>query len=721
MSASIPLVRQEKQGLERSRSGPFEMVKRPIARLVSAHWFRCAALGTVAMLVHSPALQGQRIWDDHYLLNENPFIKSPVLLLEMFRHHLFLDSFSAHYRPAQNISLMVDYFFWNTNEFGFHLTNVILHAGSGILLYFLLRYLFGSLFLARRPPLVRNRAQSRLPWIGHSAFLISLLWVVHPVHSAAVDYISGRADSLAFFFAAAGWLLFLKAQNISRPTFRFGVYGLAAASGLVALLSREIVCVWIVLFIAHVIWFEKGILFRRRLGAVVCCLFLFGIYVGLRQLPEQRPSLPPQTGWSAPVRGMLVARALGDYARLMIFPANLHMERSVFEPMMFRSNSDWRKTIGLEYVSVLGLVLLAFFAFGVAKKGRGQAVRILGASWFLAAFLPISNIVQLNATVAEHWLYLPSVGFLIFLAGFAVELRLSRQGLVTSLTLLAVIALGVRSFVRSSDWSNEETFDKRTLAAGATSGRVAVNLAQIYVRRGDYVAAEKILRHLMETSPDYPTARNTFAALLSLQGKKPEAEAILAATVKMSPQARRDYPRTWWAALTLAQFRHEAKDDQAALAILKVARADYPNVWDLIKLEAELRRQTQGPAAALPLIEDFARENWWHYGATLALGKLYAQEDDPARAEGALRRASLLDVHDAEALRLLAVIRLGENRLEEACRAERRAIARQPDEPSHYFFLSNILEQMGRNDEAHAALAQVARLRALVNHQPVAN
>ena len=43
-----------------------------------------------------------------------------------------------------------------------------------------------------------------------AALIISAIWMVHPVHSAAIDYISGRADSLAFLFAAAAWLLVLR-------------------------------------------------------------------------------------------------------------------------------------------------------------------------------------------------------------------------------------------------------------------------------------------------------------------------------------------------------------------------------------------------------------------------------------------------------------------------------------------------------------------------------
>jgi protein O-mannosyl-transferase len=717
MSASIPLVRPDRRDdiLDAQIPGHFQQ---RLQRLCGSDWLRAVLLGLVGILVHSPALQGQRIWDDQYLAHDNPFIKSPFLILETFRHHLFLDSYSAHYRPVQNISYMFDYYFWNTNEFGYHLTNTLLHVGSGILLYFLLRHLFASFPFRKRSVAERQRVRHRLPWISNGAFLIAMLWVVHPVHSAAVDYISGRADSLAFFFAAAGWLLVLRAEITSRGIIRALIYGLAAASVLVALLSREIACIWIVLFIAHLLCIERGIKFRRRLAAIICSLALIAIYAGLRQLPEERSSAAGQAGWTAPVRATLMARSLGDYARLMIFPANLHMERTVVDAATWRTNADWRNAIGAEYLSILGLITLALFVYGVCRQGRGQRVRFFGAGWFFVAFLPISNVFQLNATVAEHWLYLPSVGFLIFLAGCAIELPVSWQKMTMVCTSLTILALAGRSFVRSSDWSDEETFYKHTLAAGGISGRVAVNLAQVYVHRHDYADAEKILRRLVKAAPDYPAGCNTLAALLSLEGKRAEAEALFASNAKMAQQARRDYPRTWGAALSLAQLRHQAKDDAAALKIVEQARADYPQVWELICFEAEVLRETQGPDPAMQLVETFASHNWWHHDATLALGRLYAQKEDAKDAEVKLHLASRLDVHDAESLRLLALIRLGQNRFEEAVRLQRRAIARQPDEPSQYALLSNILEKMGRTEEAQAALAEVSRLKALAVASP---
>lgn len=713
MPASIPPVRPNSNPTETPPHQPLQL-----KRIVKSDWVRAVVIGFVGVLVHAPALQGQRIWDDQYLSHDNPFIKSPLLIGEAFRHHLFLDSLSAHYRPVQNISFIFDYFFWNTDEFGFHLTNTLLHAGAGVLLYFLLRHLIGSLVFQSRSIAVQRRAQRRVAWISNAAFFAALLWVAHPAHSAAVDYISGRADSLAFLFAAAGWLLFLKAQVIPRRFGRLIVYGLAAASGLLALLSREIACIWILLFIVHLLWVERRMLRWRRIAAVIGCLALIAIYAGLRQLPEERSTAPAQAGWSAPVRGMLMARALGDYARLMIFPANLHMERTVVEPISWRSNSDWRKTIGVEYLSILGAIALAAFVFGACKNGRGRRLRILGAIWFFAAYVPISNIVQLNATVAEHWLYLPSVGVLVFLVGWAIEMPIRWRRAISCATAVAVVALGARSFVRSGDWSNEETFYKRTLAAGGNSARVTVNLAQIYGRRGEYAAAEKLLRGILQTNPDYPTARNTLAAVLRLQGKKAEAETLLDATVKLAAATQHDYPRTWLAALNLAQLKHEAKDDPGALKILKEARRVYPDVWELVSYESELRRVTQGPEAAISMVQEFAAANWWHHGAALALGHLYAQENDVERAEGELRFASWLDIHDAQALRLLALIRVNQERFDEAAQLQRRAVARQPDEPSQYVLLSNILGKMGRDDEARAALAQVSRLRALAATSP---
>lgn len=702
-------------------NGPAQNRIQRLANSIQKNWFRCLIIAVAGFAVHIPALQGERLWDDHYLAHDNPFIKSPALVLETFRHYLFLDSFSVHYRPVQNISYMADYFLWNTNEFGFHLTNVLLHVGSGILLFFLLRRLIPTFFRFDDGK-GRSTRQATKPeqWFACAAFLIALLWTVHPIHSAAIDYISGRADSLVGVFATGAWLLYLQASIVRSRAGRTVIYVGAALLALLAMGSREIAVVWVVLFIGHLLFVDKRKSLRAKACIILCCLSIVATYAGLRHLPAKRPVMPAVDNWSAPTRAAVMARALGDYGRLLLFPSNLHMERSVFNPFSYRTNSDWREQISAEYLSILGALVLAALVAGCLVRGEGLRMRRFGAFWFVGAYLPISNIVQLNATVAEHWLYLPSIGFLIFVAGCLVESR-HRQRAFATIAIFAAVAFSVRSYIRSTDWVTPETFYRRTIAAGGVSARTGLNLGQIYADRGDLAEAERIFRRVLDAVPDYPIAQNNLASVLAREGKTKEAEALFAILEKNAMKSRTEYPCTWMGAVNLARMRHNARDDAAAIAIIDRAQTYFPEVWELIRMKSEILRETKGPDAALQLVEEFARINWWHHGAAVALGRLYAQGGDVDRAEAALRRAAWLDVHDTEALGLIVQMCVRQNKLGEAAQLQRRAVERQPDEPRQYVLLSDILGRMGRSSEAHAALAQAERLRDLVQKPAVAN
>jgi protein O-mannosyl-transferase len=678
-------------------------------------WPRYFFLGTIGFIIRLPAIQGGLIWDDVFLARDNPFIKSPLLALEAFRHYLFLDSLSGHYRPVQNLSYMFDYFFWNADPAGFHLSNILLHVAAGLLLYRLVTHLLGKeagLWNSDDPRSARAGALA--------AFIISGIWMVHPVHSAAIDYISGRADSLAFVFSAGAWLLVLRARITKTRLLKPILYLLAALAGVLALCSREIACIWMLIFLVHTLVFTRNIGKKVKITTIVCCALVLGAYAELRRLPVARAEKPFTENWSAPVRGTLMLRALGDYGRLMVFPGNLHMERNIFDPDNYLSRESWRKTAASEYLSILGLVVLAAFIYGCARRGIGRRARIMGTVWFFAAYLPVSNIVQLNATVAEHWLYLPSVGFLLFLGGCALDLPRKCGAGLTAIAAIAILALSVRSTIRSSDWSNEEKFYKRTLAAGGTSSRVDVNLGQIYANRGEYAMAEKMFRHILQTNPDYPIARNNLASVLVHEGKTAEAESLFARDAQHAKEARVQYPRTWIAALNLAHMRSGEKDDAGAIAVLEGARADYPEVWELISLESELLRRTQGPLPALRLIENYTRQNWWHHAAWLAEGRLYAENNDVAESTRALRYAALLDVHDVQALNLLAAISVRQNQLAQACATQRRAIGREPNQPRQYLMLAEILDRMGRTSEAQNARDAAAQLKAIATSPRIA-
>jgi hypothetical protein len=224
------------------------------------------------------------------------------------------------------------------------------------------------------------------------------------------------------------------------------LYVLAGVSLLLAVSSREIACIWGAIFLVHLFAFEKGIGRGAKWSVVAGCLAVLITYGALRHLPEKRASPMPSHGWTAPFRGVLMLRALGDYGRLMIFPARLYMERSVVDGAHVRSNASWRGAVQVEFLSIAGLLAGAALLVGSVRRGRGQRVRILGAVWFVAAYLPISNVVELNATVAEHWLYLPSVGFLLFLAGCCLELPARSHKLILGAACGAVLCLSAVSY-----------------------------------------------------------------------------------------------------------------------------------------------------------------------------------------------------------------------------------------------------------------------------------
>ena len=692
------------------RAGAATLSQHMAPILYSDGW-RALFLLLIAIVVRTPSLSGAFLWDDEYLARDSPFIKSPLLVLEVFRHYLFPDSFSGHYRPIQNLSFMADYFFWNTNTFGFHLTNLLLHAGSAVMLYFLVKRLLQA---ARDAAWLRDGSN----FLADLAFFVALLWAVHPVHSAAVDYISGRADSLAFLFASSAWYLVFRARAMKPGTGRYLLFLAATLLGLLALCSRETAGLWLVFFLFHTLFFDHKIRLRGKTWSVAVCVALFALYMGLRQLPPPRSGPGPSEGWGAPVRAVLMLRALGDYGRLMIFPSNLHMERTVVDGDNYRSHTTWEHSVATEYLSIAGLIFAFLLIAGCCWHGNGRSLRVFGASWFIISYLPTSNIVELNATCAEHWLYLPSVGLLLFLAGCVLDLPARYRASLAAFACVAAGGLSIRSALRSSDWVTPEVFYERTMAAGGNSMRVSGNLAELYTRSGKLAKAEALLRKVLAGTPDFPVARNNLAHVYYEEGKTKEAEALFADSAKHSLEASKTYPRAWIAVLNLGRLLHATHRDDEALAALEKARTDYPEVWEIVSLEAELLRQKKKSANAFALVSDFARSHWWHYGAALALGRLYAQAGDADRAVEAFRTASWLDLHEVDALNLIALMRLRQNRLADAYRAQKRAVARQPDAPSQYALLSDILEKMGRKAAAKDAIAQVTRLEAIGRPSP---
>jgi len=662
-------------------------------------WLLCLTAG---FAVYLPALHGDLIWDDFYLVRDNPFFRSPVFGLEVFRHYLFFDSFSTYYRPVQNWSYMLDYWLWRGSPAGYHCTNILLHSLSGFLLFLLLRRLL--------PGLCSKSADApRIPTDG-IALLVALLWVVHPIHNAAIAYISGRADSLAALFALGAWLLAWRAMDAGMPWKRITLGILAAISLLVGLCSKEIALVWLLLILGHLFLFDREHSRAARWTVLAGVGSVLGLYALLHALPGYRAPMQdgPPPPWDA--RVLLMLRALGDYARLVVFPGKLYMERSISQPAMYRTVATWREHAGMEYLSMLGMLVLGVVFWLCRHSAPGRRLRIFGAAWFVVAFLPISNLFPLNAEVAEHWIYLASIGAFLFLAGAVLALPARGRLAGVAVGLLAIVGLGVRTAIRAEDWTNAETFCVRTIADGGATPRILGALAGVYGQRNDLAKQEIILRKMLSQYPDYAPARMNLGICLSRQGRTAEAEALLVTTHSQADEVSRQYPRTWPAALQLAQLRRKAGQPEEALAIIREAQKRFPEAWELVKGESDILRETAGPAAALPPVATFAAAHWWHFDAQVTLGALRFAAGESDAGIAALLQASRLDLYDGRALAGVAEIELTRGRAEAALRAQLEAMERDPDQPRQYTALAGILEKLGRNAEANAALQKARTL-----------
>ena len=657
-----------------------------------------ALILVASLLAYLPVLHGQFLWDDLYLVGTNPFFKSPRFVLEVFRHYLFIDSFSLYYRPVQNLSYILDYSIWNQNQFGYHLSNILFHAASAFLLFLVLRRSLRSMPAETASPL----------FIEAASFSIALLWAVHPVHNAAVAYVSGRADSIAMMFALAGWLLFL---NQAAGWRHAAALALAPVCILAALCSKEIAFIWIALFAIYLFGFERHLTLRAKLGAVASLLCVFAVYLWLRHLPGPRAA---QQGVVNPPfidRILLMLRALGDYTSLIFWPGNLHMERAVWNPDDYRSLATWQDHLRAEYLSLIGLLTAGAFAFACWSKLPGRQIRILGVSWFVLGFLPISNLFPLNAQVAEHWIYMASVGFLVMLAGFACALPARFQRWLLATLSIAVLALGLRTACRAADWADPETFFSQTIAAGGFPERVGLNLAEVLSKKGEFKPAEVILRRTMALYPDYPPARIELGDNLLAQGRKAEAAQYLAFSSQTADRVATTTPQSWRAALNLASIQYGAHQPAAALGILDGAIRRYPGVWDLIQFRSEILQVTQGPAAALPAVESYASSHWWHIDSHLSLARLRAAAGDYPAAVAECENAATLDIHSPVPFEQEARTHLMAHELPQALQAQAAAIGRGPPQPAQYMVLAAILSKMHEPGQALIAAHEADLLR----------
>lgn len=333
----------------------------------------------IGLLTYFNSFYNSFVWDDEILIVGNEYIKSFKNIFKIFTvdiYHWITDS--NFYRPLFSLSLMFDYHLWQLEPFGYHLSNLILHLLNALLVFYLVNHLTSKINIA---------------------FLATLFYLVHPVHTEAVTYISGRADLLAAFFVLGSVLFFVKsnqAQGHLKNTLYFAT-GIFFISGL---LSKEIALVLPLILISYDYCF--GYLFKNKKIHIIF-LSLALIYIISRHtfFPFSSAGMLADSLF---VRLINLPKVIVFYLWLLIFPLSLRIER--YFPLS--------KSFDLPIIlSALLLIAILVWIF----KNRHQRILLFSCLWFFINLLPLTNIIlPLNAEVAEHWVYLASIGFFIILA-----------------------------------------------------------------------------------------------------------------------------------------------------------------------------------------------------------------------------------------------------------------------------------------------------------------
>ena len=549
-----------------------------------AHLFLIIILG---LFIYANSLNGEFIRDDNTLVRDNVYIKSWSGIGRCFTKNIALGGRQEwnSYRPLQMLTYALDYSAWKSDVRGYHLTNTLLHILTALALYWFINVLYTDKTLS---------------------FFTAVLFVTHPIHTGAVSYISGRADSLAALFMLLCLIVYIKFINERKtPVYIFMILTYAAA-----LLSRENSLTLPLLLLVYHYAFKKKI-DRASLFSLSA---LAGAYILLRLtvLKAMLSNISYTTTLAQRIPGFFAA--LAGYIKLLLLPFNLH---TAYGNKLFNLGDP----AALAGMAIMAALLIAAFKSRkkgtgyffendkagksslspfFAKAGKSSLSPFFALMWFIITLLPQSNLYPVNAYMAEHWLYLPSMGFFLIAAkGLAHLYRDERSKVFGIAAVIALVSFYSYLTVKQNYyWKEPVSFYKRTLKYAPDDFKEYLHLGNAYRRMRmtresieSYMKAVKInpecaeaynnlgaanydagkkkeaapfFKKALEINPDYAAAYNGLALVYYDTGRRKEAVELYQKAIAIDPE----YPSPYY---NLANAHRAAGEAERAIVLYKKA------------------------------------------------------------------------------------------------------------------------------------------------------
>lgn len=387
--------------------------------------------------------------------------------------------------------------------FGFHLVNLLVHAGNVLLIY----------GLSRR--ILANTGAVRDDFVAGASLLTSLLFALHPVQTEAVTYVSGRSASLMTLFYLASLLTYVRGCE------RQGSWRMASLSPFFFLCALAVKETAVTLPAALLLWELTGRtdrdswanIFRRQ--AVHWLLLVAALVLLL---------LHPRYEWLLGVS--LGARSLGDNLLTQIHGV-AYLLSHVLWPDRLNIDPDlpvitsWTARLAAE---AAGLALLA--ALGLVNLRRRPWLAF-GILWFLVHLLPTNSILPRLDIANDRQLYLAGWGLFLVVAVALVKLlarglasvgegygrySIRRLGLTATMLLLPLL-LGWLTIERNADYRTEVALWEQTVRLAPNKSRAWNNLGYAYFLAGRPAEAREAYQTALRLDPKFALAGNNLALL----------------------------------------------------------------------------------------------------------------------------------------------------------------------------------------------------------------
>ncbi|MDD5363138.1 MAG: tetratricopeptide repeat protein [Ignavibacteria bacterium] len=458
-------------------------------------------IAVISFAVYYNSLSNSFVFDDESVVQTNPSIQTLSNIPKFFTaDEGFHKVIGRYYRPLVSTLYAVDYAIWGLDAYGFHLTNVLIHVISCLLLLAVLLKLFGDYKY------------------GLLAALIgALIFAVHPIHTEAVSWVSGRTDSLVTLFFFASLLMYINfTDDESRKKWLY----LSLLFYALGLLSKEMIVTMPVFILLYDFVYRKKNTdyLKQNIAAyasfiVITLIFVLLRYLLLKDIPD-RTTYFYFYGKDFGTAFFTMLKTIPIYFKLLIFPVNLlyHYNGTIPD-----SNSllDVKVIISVIFIAVLFLLAAYFY-----KKHSVKSFCILS---FFVSLMPVMNIIPTMNFMAERFLYMTSFALTLIISYIIVTyLNDKNKNLILSLFIIIAVIFSYLTLNRNKDWKDNDTL--YSTADGIDGSVLLVNAGNIYANKKNYDEAEKRYRKAIEIRDNSVLAHHNLGLIFLLKGNIDSAE-----------------------------------------------------------------------------------------------------------------------------------------------------------------------------------------------------